>query len=633
MTRGRPATSAIGLARWLRLLGLTIAATALFTSPAGANSLQVSVSRGVPFPARTLHLTVLAGPPLTAANVHVSENRSPVPGVRVTAVPQATVGRSGLVMVIDTDSSMGGPVMAHAMVAARALAARRTPEQKLGVVISGGKGKVALPLTNKPPAIRRALVHGPAVGGTANLLNAIALAIKQFRDAKIANRAVIVLTDDIDPIPGTPLGSIEALARSAHVPIFVVGVRDSAYTPWSMAELARSTGGLFLKATPSQVKGIFTRIETGLTRRYVVHYRSTAPLGTKVRFTVRVDGVAGSYSGTYATPSLPPVVPQHSFWSSSLALVLATVACALLLGVLAVLLLSYFLGTRSVTTRVGEFIPAPAAPPVPRSGGAASVALGRTERALTTREWWPGFVESVEIAHMGHSPVELVYLAAIGSCFAFAALFLVSGSLLVGILGLPLGPLFLRAALNFNLRRQRTKFADQLPTHLEEVAGAMRSGRSIVEALGVVSQSAEEPTRGEFTRALADERLGRPLEETLRPIAARMESDAMEQFAVVAAMHRQTGSSVAEVLDTLAEGARDRAELKRELRALTAQGRLARWILTAMPPVMLLLFYLINPSYERPMFHTAGGLIALGLGATLVVVGSLIMKRIIEIEV
>jgi tight adherence protein B len=154
-----------------------------------------------------------------------------------------------------------------------------------------------------------------------------------------------------------------------------------------------------------------------------------------------------------------------------------------------------------------------------------------------------------------------------------------------------------------------------------------------LEALAVVTESAEEPARSEFERALADERLGRPLDETLRPIAERMHADGMEQFAVVAALHRQTGSSVAEVLDRVAEGARERAELQRELRALTAQGRLARWILTAMPPMMLLVFSLIDPRYEYPMFHTTGGLIALGVGAAMVALGSLVMKRIIEIEV
>jgi tight adherence protein B len=161
----------------------------------------------------------------------------------------------------------------------------------------------------------------------------------------------------------------------------------------------------------------------------------------------------------------------------------------------------------------------------------------------------------------------------------------------------------------------------------------MRSGRSLVEALAVVVEGSEEPTRSEFSRALADERLGQPLDESLRPIAERMQSPDVDQLAVIAALHRGSGANVAEVLDHVAEGARQRDELKRELRVMTAQARLSRWILTALPIAMLLMLVLLRPDYERPLFHTSSGQLFLGAAAVLVGVGSLIMSRIIDIEV
>src|SRR5205807_3621288 len=138
-----------------------------------------------------------------------------------------------------------------------------------------------------------------------------------------------------------------------------------------------------------------------------------------------------------------------------------------------------------------------------------------------------------------------------------------------------------------------------LPSHLEEMAGAIRAGRSLTEAMNVVTEGAEEPIHREFERALRDEDLGRSLDDTLRVISGRMSSESIEQLAVVAAMHRSTGSSVSEALDRVAEGARERADLQREVRALTAQGRLARWILTFLPPVILLAMVLISPRYVR----------------------------------
>jgi tight adherence protein B len=560
----------------------------------------------------------------------------------VTPLTRADIGDFGVEVVIDSDPSMGGAVMANAMAAARALAAQRTGHQQLGVVFSrgqaGGQGTVALPLTSDPQAIERALAQGPQVGPGTHLLPAIALAIGQLRSAKIAAGAVILLTDDIDTEPGLTPQAVAAIAQAAHVRIYAVGVRDSAFTPKFMSQIAQAGGGQFFEATPSEVSRVFTQIQSVLTSRYVIHYRSAQPLGAQVAMSIRVDGVPDIFSTTYASP-LPagqldkPTTKGHSFWASTLGMLLAVGACALLLATAAAFLLSHYARSGRVSSRVSEFAPTRAKPLIESSGSVASGALRQTERALSGMSWWPAFVEAVDIARMGRSPVQLAYLAGLGSFLAAALLMLATGSPLAGIPALPIGPFVLHAVLNFRVRKQRARFADQVASHLEEVASSMRSGRSILEALEIGSASSDEPTRTEFERALANERLGLPLEEVLRPIARRMQSDGTEQLAVVAAMQRRTGSSAAEALDRVAEGARERAALRREVAALTAQGRFARWILTALPPVLLLVFELINPGYVYPLFHTTGGLIGVAVGAVLCVAGSLVMKRIVDIEV
>jgi tight adherence protein B len=625
------------------LTAIGLAAAGLFCSSARAQPLNVSLAPGVAFPDRTLVVSLPPGPWVTAGRMHVTENGAPVSGLSVTPLSHANPGDFGVELVIDSDPSMGGGVMANAMLAARALASQRTGQQQLGVVFSGSRGAVsnqgtvALPLSTDPLAIQRALDHGPQVGPGTHLLPAIALAIRQLAEGKIAAGAVILVTDDIDTEPGLTPQAVAAIARAAHVRLYIVGVRDSAFTPQFMGEIAQAGGGQFIAANPADVSRIFTQIQAVLIDRYVVHYRSTQPLGREVTLSVRADGVPGSFTTTYATPS--PAAPRskasatdRSFWTSTLAVVLVGAACALLLAIVAALLLSQYARQSTITSRVGEFIPTSPEPDVIQ-GSVTGAALRRTEAALHGRSWWPAFVEDVDIARMGRSPTDLAYLAAIGSIVAAALLILLTGSPLLGIPALLVGPFTLRAVVNMRLRKQRSLFEDQLASNLEEVASAVRSGRSIVEALAIVSGATEEPTRSEFDRALANERLGRPLEETLQPIARRMRSDGMEQVAVVAAMHRRTGSSVAEALDRVSEGTRERAELQRELNALTAQGRLARWILTALPPVLLLAFTIIDSRYERPMYHTTGGLLALGIGALMVVAGSLVMKRIVDIEV
>jgi tight adherence protein B len=161
----------------------------------------------------------------------------------------------------------------------------------------------------------------------------------------------------------------------------------------------------------------------------------------------------------------------------------------------------------------------------------------------------------------------------------------------------------------------------------------MRAGHSVAAAIASVATEAVDPTRRELERAVADERLGVPLDAALRPIARRMRSSDIDQLAVVATLNQRTGGNMAEVLDLIAAGARERADLRRELRALTAQAKLSRWIVTMLPPAILAVLMLIRPSYLRPLFHTTGGIIALCIGTGLVMLGAFVMRLIVPSEV
>ena len=98
-------------------------------------------------------------------------------------------------------------------------------------------------------------------------------------------------------------------------------------------------------------------------------------------------------------------------------------------------------------------------------------------------------------------------------------------------------------------------------------------------------------------------------------------------------LQRETGGNTAEVLDQVADTARERSELRRLIQTLTAQGRMSRWIITALPVFLLVVVSLLNPEYTRVLFETSGGRVALAIGAVLLTMGSLVIKRIVTIEV
>jgi tight adherence protein B len=181
--------------------------------------------------------------------------------------------------------------------------------------------------------------------------------------------------------------------------------------------------------------------------------------------------------------------------------------------------------------------------------------------------------------------------------------------------------------------RQRRTFSEQLPDNLQVIASAMRAGQTFVGALQAVVDDAPEPSARELRRAVTDEALGVPLNEALTHVTERMKSEDFQHVAIVAGLQRDTGGNTAEVIDLVAETIRGRIEIRRLVRGLTAQGRLAGFVLSGLPAALLLIISVINPSYAHPLFHSTPGIIALVVALVLMITGSVIIRRIININV
>ena len=111
-----------------------------------------------------------------------------------------------------------------------------------------------------------------------------------------------------------------------------------------------------------------------------------------------------------------------------------------------------------------------------------------------------------------------------------------------------------------------------------------------------------------------------------------MQASDLEQVALIAGLNRRSGSNVSEALDRVAEGARDRADLRREIKALTGQARMSSWVLTALPGVLLLGINVVSPRYGKPLLHTTIGIVLLCVAAGMVFAGFKVMKKITDVE-
>jgi tight adherence protein B len=633
------------------LPGALLAALALLLpSSAAAASLRISEAGNAHFPDRAYVLTLPGTRPLTPSAVRVFENGRPTEDVTVVPPQSARKGGFGVMLVVDASLSMHGKPITAALAAARAFAEQRSPNETFGFLTFNQSVRVALAPTTETNAIAAALTSTPRVGFGTHIYDAAAKAVELLRHARVSVGSVILLSDGSDTgrrlqplrgapergLPADPLAALEARAQAGHVRIFTVGLHSSTFRPATLRALARGTGATYAEAnSPRALKKIYRALAERLGHEYLLQYRSLAGPAARVRVRVEVANV-GAALATYRTPVLPAGSlrpfhrsPLERFWASPA----APGVVSLGIGLIVALLMLRVLRSRRSTLRVrmASFISLrEQAKLKEETMQRLSKSLQAFERALARTSWWAGFKEELDVAEVSRPAVQIVA----GTALATVTLGVLLGLIfpVLGLLALAV-PFGVRASLSRKLDARRARFAELLPDNLTILASALRAGHNFVGALTVMVEECEEPARSEFQRALNDERLAVPIEDSLVKVSQRMASGDLEQITLVAALQRQTGGNTAEVLDTVVDTIRERTELRRLVKTLTAQGRMSRWILTGLPIGLCLLIAAANWTYMSPLFTTGKGQVLLGVAAAMVTSGSLIIKRIVEIEV
>jgi tight adherence protein B len=608
---------------------------------AGAGSdagLRLSQSGHPDFPDRSYVLSLPSGSQARPEQISVREDGRPVSGLSIVPASSASARGFGVVLVIDASRSMKGEPIRDAMAAARAFARRRHPSQQIGVVTFNGQTTVALPLTSDAQQIERALSKPPTLDRDTHIYDAVDVATRMLVQARVKPASVVVLSDGSDTGSRASGTAVASRASKAGVRVFAVGLPSGAFDPEAMTALARGANGSYQEAGNGRdLNRIYDDLGARLANEHLIFYRSLAGPRDRVHVVVRVEGQPTAATAEYTTPALRTSIAPYvkdDFWGSPASLFLVSVLTAML-----VVASVYFAfkrpGRRNVRRRVADFVSA-AQPDQPQpSDEAALVATGGFlagfGRRFEQMRWWPGFEEELDVAGIATPATQFAGAATVGT-LVLTVLLAMAGGPLVGFLGL-LTPVFVRRFVKFKLGRQRKQFADQLADNLQVISSALRAGHSLVGAMAVSVQNAPEPTKREFGRVVADEKLGVPLEDGLSVVARRMGSRDLVQVMLVASLQRETGGNTAEVIDRVADTVRERADLRRLISTLTAQGRISRWIVSALPVVLLGAISALNPSYLAPLFSTSAGHVMLAIGILFMVSGSLAIKKIVNIEV
>jgi tight adherence protein B len=614
--------------------------TLLLPASAGAAQLSISPAGNPIFPNRAYVLQMDSPAALKEADVEVRENGRPVKGVRVSSAAAGTAGEFASVLVVDSSLSMKGKAIREAMTAARAFAAHRAPNQELGAITFSGHHRLLLPLSTNEGEIEEALATTPRLGGGTHLYDAVSAAVSLLENEGVAAGSIVVLSDGTDT--GSHASEQQVLSRAAEagVRIFVVGLESGDFDAAPLRTLAQA--GEYTAATePQQLAPIFSRFGAERASEHLLRYRSQAGIAEHVAVAVRIKGVPGTTVTSYESPGGAPEIPNRSrpttvgFWGSGSAMLMVVLLIGLFLSV------AVFAAIRpsreSVVERLARLGVIDARSSVVGSEDGGSEArpagyLARFERRLSAHERWQRFAERLELAAIRLPALQILAGTIVATVLMTLLIAAAAPFSLMALLAL-LIPFGVRAVIRRRVQQVRQAFAEDLADNLQVIASAIRSGHSLVGALAVVAEESTGPAQIEFRRIVATERVGVPLEDAIRESAQRMESRDMEQLALVAIIQRETGGNTAEILDQAVRTIRERTELRRMVSSLTAQGRLSRAIVTALPLFLVVALSVLNPGYIAPLFNTTGGQILSAIGVAMVVAGSLLIKRIVDIRV
>jgi tight adherence protein B len=635
----------------LAVLALSPAAAAGGDPSSDAPAAEVAPSpirvTGVDAATAQVELAVIGAPAATAAaDVTLSSGDEALDITGVTTASAAGRARE-LVLVVDTntrgiDDSVLESVKAEL---ATALAALEGPVS-VAVVSAGDSALVESRLSTDQARTAAALAELAPRNGAA-LFNAVQRAAELFSSDPGVIRSVVVVST------GSDLSSDTTLAR-AQVPLVangiqLVSVRYQGGEP-SLSSAASETAGLDVEvASPGDLAAAVSGAVAAAAERTLVTFAGEAESGSRVNLHLEAAGAGTelSYPAGVVTSSPLQLREQQdlepsgfAFFRSSIglyvSLVLAFVGISLGLWSLGSIMAGGDTSLEGLLSRYAD--------------GRGEVPEGDVEelivqsallkRAITFSESFAekrGFLVRVEdLLEKASLPIRAgEAMFALAAITAFTTIFglLLTRSLVAGLLlgVFAVGMSFF--VVKFLGRRRFKKFESLLPDTLQLLSGTLRAGYSLPQGMEVVSREIADPMGQELRRAMTEARLGRELEECLAGVAERMSSADFAWAVMAIGIQREVGGNLNELLTSVADTMIARERLRREVGALTAEGRMSAGILSCLPPGLGLIMWIMNPGYIALLFTDFIGNVLLGLGTVSALVGLAWMKKVITIDV
>lgn len=239
---------------------------------------------------------------------------------------------------------------------------------------------------------------------------------------------------------------------------------------------------------------------------------------------------------------------------------------------------------------------------------------------------------TLERARIPFKAGEYVIVVGLGAIVGAALLGVITASVVLGIVAFFAALAAGATVPKVKIAKRRVAFEAQLPEALSLIASSLSAGHTFLRAIQMMTEEAENPIAEEFGRVVSETRLGDPVVDALERMAVRLEVEDLKWVVQAIRVQQTVGGKLADILHTLADFIRSREEVRREVKVLTAEGRISAWVLGLMPVGLLLAIQVLNPGYAAP-FYKGWGLLVLGLTGLSIVAGVVVILRMVKIEV
>jgi tight adherence protein B len=240
--------------------------------------------------------------------------------------------------------------------------------------------------------------------------------------------------------------------------------------------------------------------------------------------------------------------------------------------------------------------------------------------------------QNLERARIPIRPGEFVIVAAVSSLLGSALAELLTGRVVIAVVAAIAFPYLCWTFVKIKVARRAHAFEAQLPEALSLIAGSLEAGHTFLRAVELMVEEIEPPMSEEFERLLSETRLGDPLMDALDRMNERLAIPDLAWVIQALRIQQTVGGKLADLLHTLAEFMRQREEIRREVRVLTAEGRLSGNILGALPLFFMLIMQVLNPGWMKPMFKGWGPAVLAAAG-TSVLIGVGIIRKMAKVDV